>query len=204
MSEIKAWHFVRENKRLGYGDNNIVAPGYTYSVDGELSMCEWGLHASINPLDALNYAPGPIVCRVVLSGDMIKGDDKICARERTVLWMADASETLHLFACDVAQRELDRQQHVDPRSQAAIDAKRKWLKGEITDAELAAAWDTARGAARDAATAAARDAARVAAGAAAWDTAGGAARAAAWAAAEVAEEKWQRRELTKRFNRLKP
>lgn len=47
----------------------------------------------------------------------------------------------------------------DPRSIAAIVAKRKWLHGEITDAELYVAWDVARDAALNAAMAAARDAA---------------------------------------------
>ena len=85
---------------------------------------------------------------------------------------------LHEFACRCAEYALSFVDNPDPRSIAAIDAKRKWLRGEIKDKELRAAWAAAWAAAR----AAAGDAARAAAGAAAW----AAARAAAWAAASAA------------------
>ena len=85
---------------------------------------------------------------------------------------------LHEFACRCAEYALSFVDNPDPRSIAAIDAKRKWLRGEITDKELRAA--------RDAALAAGRAAARDAAWAAARDAAGSAARAAAWAAARDA------------------
>ena len=100
---------------------------------------------------------------------------------------------LHEFACRCAEYALSFVESPDPRSIAVIEAKRKWLRGEITGAELYAASDAAQAAAQDAAraawdavqdaawyaacaatTAAAQDAAR-----AAWD----AAWAAAWAAA---------------------
>ena len=82
---------------------------------------------------------------------------------------------LHEFACRCAEYALSFVDNPDPRSIAAIEAKRKWLRGEITDMELRAAM----AAARDAAMAAARDAAW----AAAWNATGAAARDAAWAAA---------------------
>ena len=63
---------------------------------------------------------------------------------------------LHEFACRCAEYALSFVKNPDPRSIAAIEAKRKWLRGEITDAELdaartdaelyaaqAAAWDVA-------------------------------------------------------------
>ena len=62
---------------------------------------------------------------------------------------------LHEFACRCAEYALSFVASPDPRSIAAIEAKRKWLRGEITDAELDSAWD----AAWDAAWAAAWDAA---------------------------------------------
>ena len=81
---------------------------------------------------------------------------------------------LHEFACRCAEYALSFVDNPDPRSIAAIEAKRKWLRGEITDMELRAARDVARDAARDAAWYAARYAAR--------DAAWYAARCAAWAA----------------------
>ena len=90
---------------------------------------------------------------------------------------------LHEFACRCAEYALSFVDNPDPRSIAAIDAKRKWLRGEIKDKELRAA--------RDAAWAAALDAAWDAAGATAWaaasDAAGAAARDAASAAANEHE-----------------
>ena len=82
---------------------------------------------------------------------------------------------LHEFACRCAEYVLSFVDNPDPRSIAAIEAKRKWLRGEITDKELdaanAAAWDAANAAARYAANAAAWDAANAAANAAARDAA---------------------------------
>ena len=70
---------------------------------------------------------------------------------------------LHEFACRCAEYALSFVESPDPRSIAAIEAKRKWLRGEITDAELYAAWYAARYAAWVAAQDAARAAAMVAA-----------------------------------------
>jgi hypothetical protein len=92
----------------------------------------------------------------------------------------------HLYACDVAERALVAEREAgrepDERSWAAIEAKRAWLDGKITDEELAAAREAARGAA----WAAAWEAARRAAWGAAWEAARGAARGAAWGAAWAA------------------
>ena len=93
---------------------------------------------------------------------------------------------LHEFACRCAEYALSFVEGSDPRSIAAIEAKRKWLRGEITDAELAAACDAAWDAAHDAAMYAARIAARVAAQDVAWVIARVIAQDAAWAAAKAA------------------
>ena len=97
---------------------------------------------------------------------------------------------LHEFACRCAEYALSFVESPDPRSIAAIVAKRKWLRGEITGAELYDAQDAACGAAQaaaqDAAWAAARDAASDAAWYTAIATARNAARDAAMAAAIAA------------------
>ena len=90
---------------------------------------------------------------------------------------------LHEFACRCAEYALSFVESPDPRSIAAIEAKRKWLRGEITDAELAAARVAARVAARIAAQDVARVAARIAAQDVAWVIARVMAQDAAWAAA---------------------
>ena len=82
---------------------------------------------------------------------------------------------LHEFACRCVEQALELAGNPDPRSMAAIDAKRAWLRGEISDQELAAARDAARAAASDAARAASA-AARATAWTAAWAAARDAAR----------------------------
>ena len=90
---------------------------------------------------------------------------------------------LHEFACRCAEYALSFVESPDPRSIAAIEAKRKWLCGKITDAELDAARGEARDAAHDATMYAARIAARVAAQDVAWVIARVIAQDTAWAAA---------------------
>ena len=93
---------------------------------------------------------------------------------------------LHEFACRCAEYALSFVKNPDPRSIAAIEAKRKWLRGEISNDDLTAAWAAAARAAADAAArAAAAWAANAAANAAAW----AAACDAAWAAAREHEVK---------------
>ena len=159
---LLGWHFVAEDGKERWGSRRRIQAGKTYRVRGEIALCEHGLHASERSIDALNYAPGPIVCRVQLSGRILRDTDKAVATERTVLAMADATNLLHEFACWCAERALRAERKAgrvpDKRSWEAIRVKRRWLKGKATDEELAAAWDAARDAAGAAARAAARDA----------------------------------------------
>ena len=109
------------------------------------------------------------------------------------LWSADCAERVVHFTAPAGSDQPDH------RSLAAIEAARKFARGEIAHKELEAAWDAAREAARDAARAAAWDAARAAARnaarAAARDAAREAAREAAWDAAWDAERDWQDQRL---------
>lgn len=66
------------------------------------------------------------------------------------------AQVLHEFACRCAERALARVDHPDPRSVAAVEAKRQWLTGIITDEELDLAWLAAWGAAQATAQTAAR------------------------------------------------
>ena len=158
MKTVKAWHWVKDDWTLR--DGQKVEVGKTYVVDGELTMCERGLHASRKILDALQYAPGSIVCRVTCWQIKQEDNDKFVCHKRRVEWAYDATNILHEFACQVAEKALKLAKVKNKRCWTAIEAKRKWLKGEINDSDL--------------------DAASYAAWAAAWDAASYAARAAAW------------------------
>ena len=92
------WHFAEETRRLRYGDEREIRVGETHEVDGEPVLCNHGLHASESALDALQYAPGPILYRVKLSGKIVRGDDKMVATKRTYLAEIDAEPILREFA----------------------------------------------------------------------------------------------------------
>ena len=91
-------YFARKERKLRYGDNRTIRIGRTHKVKPPIKLCERGLHASKRPMDALEYAPGPILYLVELSGEIIHGDDKSVATERTYLSGFDATELLREFA----------------------------------------------------------------------------------------------------------
>ena len=175
--QYTGWHF--SNGRESYGFEREITTGTVLSVRAPLDMCVHGLHASAQPLDALIYGSGPIASLVRLDGQVIIGDDKACATKRTHLVVFDASAILHEFAFQCAEDALSLQRGLepDPRSVAAIEIKRRWLRGKATDAELLAAGHAARSAAMWAAGPAW----------AAWAMALAAQANAAWAAAGAAK-----------------
>ena len=138
---LLAWHFLKENRELRWNSAGRVRAGRIYTAKGELEMCINGMHASRRAMDALAYAPGPIACRVECWGEVIEQDDKLVSRHRKVLWWVDATHVLHEFACRCAEDALALTTNPDPRSVAAITAKRRWLRGQISEEELAASWD---------------------------------------------------------------
>ncbi len=178
---ILGWHFLPEDGKLANGDGRLVTVGKTYSHDGPIEICSSGLHASRRIIDALRYAPGPILCRVEVWGDVQSHADKVCAWHRRVIAMADATETLRAFArlCALDVAHLwDMPDIVRRYLETGDESIRAAARAAARDAAWAAAWAAAR--------VAAWDAAWDAAWAAAWDASWAAARAAAWAAARVA------------------
>ena len=198
---LLVWHFLRQNWETDSGSIKTKV-GDTYHVEPPIKICSHGMHGSRNVLDALGYSAGPILTLCEVWGEFAEQSDKIVAEYRRPLWGKDISTELNEWACCNAEVALLVAEIEDSRCWEAIEEKRAWLRGEISDKELAAAlaaaWDAARdaawAAACDAAWAAARaaawdaawDAAWAAALAAAWDAARDAARAAAWAAAWAA------------------
>jgi len=84
MKPIYGWWFSK-GYQLGYDDKRPVRVGITHTVEPPLELCKWGLHLSIDPLDALRNAKGLIAWRVKGSGEIIKGKDKVACSERTYL-----------------------------------------------------------------------------------------------------------------------
>lgn len=151
MSEtILGWHFCAEDRKLGYDDGRLIVEGETLSVDCEPVLCEQGLHASERIIDALRYAPGPVICRVELSGSIVRGDDKAVATHRKTLWMFDATNALRDFAATVTENALLAERAAgrepDPRSWAAVQFVRDLLDGKIKEEDQEAAAESVRSA----------------------------------------------------------
>lgn len=96
------------------------------------------------PLQALaptSGMSGPIVCRVRLGGILIGDDSVTWGTSCEILWEADASKVLHEFACWCAEQALLAEslahRKTSPLSWAAVAGKRAWLRGEISDDQLA-------------------------------------------------------------------
>jgi len=94
--ETLAWHFTK-HKVLRDG-TAIPAIGVPLVHTGPIEICVSGLHASISVLDALAYAPGPVVHRVLCSGIAEEHSDKFVCTQRTIIASADATEELRSFA----------------------------------------------------------------------------------------------------------
>ncbi len=169
IETVVAWHFLPDDGRLSHGRPFKVVPGKTLRLPAKQApkLCARGFHASERALDALIYAPGALVCRVTVAGEIVRDADKLVGRERTVLWMADANRTLYEFALWAAEQALGRKEASRSAACAAefaavLEGLRAWLRG-IDDRQLGAAWgaaSAARVAARVAEWAAARGAAR--------------------------------------------
>ncbi len=143
---MSGWHFLRndgttEHRRLR------PLPGETLRYEGPLPMvvCYRGLHYCPHALEALDYAIGSLVECVEAVGEVVRGTginaDKYVTSARKCLWIADATSTLHEFACWCAERVLRWLDATGrkPGEQflAAIAAKRAWLRGELTGEQLA-------------------------------------------------------------------
>ena len=186
MDTVTGWYFSEESRLLQHGDARPIEIGVTHEVDAPIQLCKRGLHASVRAIDALKYAPGPIVWRVELSGEIKTGDDKCVATHRKYIGGGvDARAVMRAFACRCAL-DVAHLWDMPPLVRAYLETGEESIRDAARAAAVAAAGDAARAAAvaaaGDAAWAAARDAAR----AAAWDAARAAAGDAAWDAARDA------------------
>lgn len=148
MTKILAWHFAAADRRLAYGDGRAIVDGETLTHVGPVVLCKSGLHASTRIMDALRFAPGPVLCRVRLSGTVVRGGDKIAASSRETLWSIDATRALRLHAVNSAIVALERVGSPDPRSLAALREVLRQLADGAADgvasaAASAAAWAAA-------------------------------------------------------------
>ena len=102
MKSIDGWWFGTTDKKLLNGDNRKIVIGRTHKVKGNITPCVYGLHLSPKILDALHYAPGPVIYKVRGSGIIVPHGnpvDKYACSERTYLQgRIDISDILRKFA----------------------------------------------------------------------------------------------------------
>ena len=91
----RAWHFTGDKLRDG---SPIPKIGEWLEYPGKIVICESGLHASRDPFDALQYAPGPMLHLVECDGIVTEQDDKFVCSRRKIIASKDATEGLRYFA----------------------------------------------------------------------------------------------------------
>ena len=101
---VKGWHFVGSTLR---DHRPVPKDGVWLKHKGTIELCSSGLHASPTPFDALQYAPGPILCHVECRGDFLHDTDKWCCTERKIIKRMDATDLLRYFACMQALSVID-------------------------------------------------------------------------------------------------
>jgi hypothetical protein len=96
--QFTGYHFTDDKLRDG---RPIPKVGTWLKHEGEIGICFRGLHASKHPFDALQYAPGNILHKVILRGELQSGGDpidKYAGRERKILKSINAEKLLRDFA----------------------------------------------------------------------------------------------------------
>ena len=148
---VLGWHFLRADGTMRNGEKPPRV-GHYMRHTGKVDMCNFGLHFSRRAIDALDYARGPIVCRVRCRDIVDEHGEKAVCRERKILWRYDATDVLRAFA-----------------RRCALDVIHLWDAPPVVQEYLETGDETSRDAARAAALAGARAAAGAAARATARD-----------------------------------
>lgn len=80
---VLAWHWLQSDGNMRYANR---PPDKVEKIFSKPRLCQWGLHASERLIDAKNYAPGDILCRVRCSGKIEHAPDKLVCTRREILW----------------------------------------------------------------------------------------------------------------------
>ena len=103
-----AWYFARENNRLKFNDHRLITIGKMHTVKCAPILCCQGLHGSVQLLDALHYAPGPMLYRVDITRKLDIEGDKICGQRRKYLGVIDATEVVRRFTRNQALINIEK------------------------------------------------------------------------------------------------
>ena len=137
------YYFSPLDKKLRYDDNRVIRKGLTHKVKGDIILCENGLHASMKPLDALQYAPSSYLWIVKLSGEVVHSDNKSVASERKYLYGFNADKLLREFARKQALINIEKIKPYTDQYDLIIEYLNTGNKGL-----MAATWSAAESAAQ--------------------------------------------------------
>ena len=186
---ILAWHFT-EGNRLRNGDP-LPKIGEVLHVPPPIRICNRGCHASRKILDAVSYAPGSMLHRVELWGNVEEQLDKLVASNRVILWSKDIEAIFKIAARQFALRVI----HLWEPEQVVIDYLNTGDEKIRTSAEASAwasarasAWTSAKNSAKNSAWASARASAEASAWTGSEASAWVSAKNSAWASARASAE----------------
>src|SRR5579859_4275309 len=145
----EGWWFSDDSGVLPHGDGRPIVIGQKLSIKGKLVICRNALHGSFDPFDALQYAPGGILHRVLFSGARIEESNKVGSRSRTVLASRDATIMLRRYACDEALL-VAHLWDMPPIVREYLETCNEAKRGAASDAAWDAGWDAGWDATRDA------------------------------------------------------
>ena len=144
---IRAYHFVGKKLRDG---RPVPADGEWLVHEGPAVLCKSGLHASRHPFDALQCAPGGVLCLVECDDIVDEQEDKLVCRRRRIVARFDATDLLREFARICALSVIDKwkapkvvRDYLETGDESLRDAA--WRASAAAwaaawDAEWAAAW----------------------------------------------------------------
>jgi len=154
--------------------------------DGELKLCESGLHASKLCVDAIQYVTPGIICKVEYKGGIKEQDDKFVCNDMKVIktyrFTKRIAVELAIFSARLCLKNFEKEFPDDNRPRLAIESAEKYFKKPSTKTKLAA--KSAAWSAESAAELAVRSAESAA------ESAARSARSAAESAARSARSAW--------------
>lgn len=103
---MKAFYFSKANKRTIENDSPITVGG-THTVTDEPKAFGKGLHGNIDVLEALLYAPSPILYLVRITGNTKSKGKHRSGKSRKYLEEFDVSDILHAHARQEATNNIN-------------------------------------------------------------------------------------------------
>lgn len=141
--ELVGYHFTGDTLR----DGSPIPPiGEKLVYDGEIEICDSGLHWSEHPFDALRHAPGKWLHLVECSEPVARQEGKCVSRERTILKTLDTENLCLRFAADQALSVAhlwDMPREVYRYLIAIIDGTVDTTRDAALVAAMSPAWDRA-------------------------------------------------------------